>query len=108
MRRFPMRGPATQKRQISAGLKVILLLAPATLTACTKTITQDRLVVTKVPVVVPCVVERPAPPTSLKSAYPDEQWAAMDVRQKAAAVGKWGLDQQAYGRRLDASTAGCE
>jgi hypothetical protein len=85
-----------------------LALSSLTLSACTKSITQDRPIITKMPVIVPCVVDRPTAPASLKSAYPDEQWAAMDVRQKAAAAGKWGLDQQAYGRRLDASTAGCE
>lgn len=84
---------------------VILLLA---LTACTKTVTRDVPRTVNVPVAQPCALPRPTEPASLKQAYPDAEWNAMDVRQKAAAVGKWGLDQQAYGRRLNAATGACE
>lgn len=111
MKRFPLVQPATCFRQFSAGLRAILLLGPATLflAACTgKTITQDRPIVVNTPVNQPCALPRPSEPTTLHQRYPDAQWAAMDVRQKAAAVGRWGIDQQIYGRNLAAATGACE
>lgn len=92
------------------GLKrsVIATFSAIALTACAKPIVRDRPVTVHIPVAQPCALPRPASPASLKQTYPDADWRAMDVRQKAAAVGKWGLDQQAYGRQLDAATGGCE
>lgn len=90
-----------------AGATLIGLLLIA-LTGCTKTITQDRPVVVKVPVSAPCVGARPSPVPTLQERFPDAVWAGMDVRQKAAAVGKQVLDRQAYGARLDAAIGGCE
>ena len=78
----------------------------AALAACSpKVITRDVPVEVKVPISVPCAAERPSPPVPLSRAYPN--WPAMDVRQKAAAVGKQALEWQAYGEGLNAATAGC-
>jgi len=87
---------------------MVVGLALSSLTACTKPIVQDRPVTVRVPVVQPCALPRPTAPASLKQAYPDADWSEMDTRQKAAAVGKWALEQQTYGRQLGAATGGCE
>lgn len=84
------------------------VVALLTLTACTKPIVQDRPVTVRIPVAQPCALPRPTEPATLKQAYPDAAWAEMDVRQKSAAVGKWGLDQQSYGRQLNAATGACQ
>ncbi|MBU3991533.1 MAG: hypothetical protein KKA12_03135 [Alphaproteobacteria bacterium] len=70
-----------------------------------KVIYRDRPVMVSVPVPQPCATTRPARPVSLKVRTRD--WSAMDVRQKAAAVGTQLLEEQSYGRHLDAATAGC-
>lgn len=89
--------------------RLLMGLALSSLTACTpRTVTQDRPIVVNTPVSQPCALPRPSEPLTLKQAYPDAQWAAMDVRQKAAAVGRWGIDQQIYGRNLAAATGACE
>lgn len=59
------------------------------------------------PVIQPCAGTRPAKQSTLKQDYPDQVWARMDVRQKAAAVGTKGLEQKGYGELLHAATAAC-
>lgn len=59
------------------------------------------------PVIQPCAGTRPSKQSTLKQDYPDQAWARMDVRQKAAAVGTKGLEQKGYGELLDAATASC-
>lgn len=84
----------------------IVGLAFASLAACSpKVITRDVPIEVKVPVAQPCAGERPAPPAPLASSFPN--WPAMDVKQKAAAVGKQALEWQAYGQQLNAATAAC-
>lgn len=84
---------------------ILVGLALAGLTACGKTVTQDRPVTVKVPVPVACALERPARPENLKARTPD--WDMLDVRQKAAWVGRQALDWQTYGEQLDAATGAC-
>lgn len=96
------------KQNVSRYKPLALYFLALALTACTKTITQDRPVVVKVPVSAPCIGVRPSPVPTLQERFPDAVWAGMDVRQKAGAVGKQVLDRQAYSARLDAATGGCE
>lgn len=87
--------------------KFINCAAIALLTACSpRVIYKDHIVTANVPVTQPCAGERPAPVPTLRQAYPD--WSTMDVRQKAAAVGKQALDLRGYGEKLRAATGGCE
>ena len=83
----------------------IALGAFALINACAPKVVQDRPVTVRVPVHTPCVTTWPQKPAPL----PDgSHWAAMDVRQKAAAVGKWALDQKGYAEQLEAATGGCD
>lgn len=87
-------------------MRMALILALAALSACSpRVVTKDRPITVKVPVATPCALPRPLQPGSLTSRTPG--WDDMDVRQKAAAVGMWGLDWQTYGEQLNAATAGC-
>lgn len=70
-------------------------------------VTTDRVVTVKQPVPQPCAGQRPAAVTPLREKYPAAQWGAMDVKQKAAAVGAQGLERQTYGEQLDAATGAC-
>ena len=59
----------------------------ALLAACSgKTVVQDRPVRVAVPVPAPCATKRPAKVPTLRDRFSDDEWAAMDARQKAAAV----------------------
>lgn len=84
---------------------ILVGLALVSLTACGKTVVQDRPVQVKVPVPVSCVLERPAKPETLAARTPD--WDALDVRQKSAWVARHALDLRTYGEQLDAATGGC-
>lgn len=107
MKVIPICRPAPLKASISAGYRVISFAAPATLfllAACSgRTVVQDRPVTVLTPVAVPCALERPAKPGPLPG-----NWDALDVRQKAAAVGKAAIEWRDYGEALDAATAGCK
>ena len=81
-------------------LPLFLLLA-----GCGHTVVQDRPVTVKVPVSQPCAATRPTPVVPLKDQPID--WAALDVKQKAALVARQGLDLRTYGEQLNAATAGC-
>jgi hypothetical protein len=86
-------------------MKRALCLALLALAACSpKVITRDAPVVTKVPVHSPCVTAWPQKPPPL----PDgSHWAQMDVRMKAAALGKHAIELRNYADNLAASTGGC-
>jgi len=62
-------------------------------------------VVIRVPVPQPCAGTRPAEVPSLKARTPD--WAALDVRQKAAALGQAYLEERTAREKLNAATAAC-
>lgn len=82
-----------------------LALSSLTLTACApKVITRDQPVRVAVPVVQPCTLTRPTPPAPLNQRA---DWDTLDVRQKAALVGKQALDWQTYGEQLNAATGAC-
>jgi hypothetical protein len=83
---------------------VCALLILFTLTACGKTVIQDRPVRVAVPVAQSCALPRPTPPAPL-SARSD--WDSLDVKQKAALVAKQALLWQTYGEQLNAATAAC-
>ncbi len=88
-------------KRAAVGIALALALA-----GCgSKVIYRERVQTVNVPVRQPCAGARPAKVASLKARTPD--WAAMDVRQKAAATGGWALEQLTYGQNLDAATAGC-
>lgn len=90
-------------------LTIILLYGGiVSLAACKgDPIYRDRTVTVNVPVAQPCANPRPAPVAPLSERYTDEAWAALDARQKAAAVARQGLDRQTYGEQLYAATAAC-
>lgn len=78
------------------------------LSGCGTAVVKDRVQTVSVPVPQACTTERPAPVSTLKQDYTDEQWNALDVRQKAAAVGRKGLEHKAYGEDLNAATGACQ
>lgn len=92
---------------------VVLALAGASamLAGCSGsgTVIEERVITANRPVIQPCVDEagRPAAVTTLKQDLPDEQWQAMDVKQKSAAVGRKGLEHRQYGEQLGAATGSC-
>lgn len=88
-------------------MKQLIIIAALALSACGSSVVRDRPATLKVPVAQPCATARPTQPLPLKTAYPDSQWGGMDVRQKAAAVGKQALDWQTYGEQINAATAAC-
>lgn len=89
-------------------MKYPLFAILTALTACAgPTTVQDRPVRVNVPVAVPCRLASPAPVQSLSMLYPVDVWKAMDVRMKAAAVGKWALELRGYSEQLNAATAAC-
>jgi len=78
------------------------------LAACSpKVITQDRPVRVAVPVPAPCTTVKPAPVQRLKARFSDDEWAAMDARQRAAAVAENAIRLRTYGEQLHAATAAC-
>ena len=86
-----------------------LLLAVAAFTslnACSpKVITRDVPVETKVPVATPCVSSWPQKPGPL----PDgSHWAQMDVKMKAATIGKHAIELRNFADNLAAATGGCD
>lgn len=86
-------------------MKRLVIALSAALAGCGGTVVQDRPVRIAVPVPQSCATARPAPVIPLKDQAID--WAALDARQKAALVGKQGLDHKTYGERLAAATAAC-
>lgn len=89
--------------------RISLIAATLLVAGCgsSGTIVDERIVTVDRPVPQPCAAERPAQVSSLKSDFPDQVWSGMDVRQKAAAVGRKGLERQGYGEKLDAATGAC-
>ena len=87
----------------------IVALGALTLAGCAspRVITRERSVAVSVPVPQPCAAPRPDTPAPMASTYPDARWRAMDVRQKAAALGRQTLILRGYGEQLDAATAAC-
>ena len=88
--------------------KYIVLIAALALAACTGTVVQERPTTVSIPVPQPCVAgARPVAVTPLRERYGDAEWQALDVRQKAAIVGRQGLDLRSYGEDMNAATGGC-
>ena len=77
-----------------------------TLAGCGATRERTTVQRVSVPVTVPCALQRPAKPASLKAQTPG--WDTMDVAQKTAAASAWALDLLIWGEQTDAATAGCE
>lgn len=88
--------------------KIAVVCAALALVGCGQTVTQERPVSVNVAVPQPCLAgARPAAVTPLRERYSDAEWNALDPRQKAALVGKQGLDLRTYGEDLNAATGGC-
>lgn len=85
-------------------MKPAALLAFLLLASCGKAIVQDRPVTVKVPVAQSCALPRPSPPAPLSGRT---DWDSLDVKQKAALVGKQALDWQTFGEQLNAATSAC-
>lgn len=96
-----------------AGLEIaaclgILAAAALLLAGCgPKVVTRDRPVSVSMPVSQPCAGPRPPAVPILRERFPDPAWAAMDLRQKAAAVGGQALELRGHGEQLAAATAAC-
>lgn len=86
-------------------MKRLVIALSVALAGCGGTVVQDRPVRTAIPVPQPCATARPAPVIPLKDQAID--WSALDVKQKAALVGKQALDHKTYGEHLAAATAAC-
>lgn len=89
-------------------MKKLLVMAPMLLVASCNgsTVVKDRPVAVNTPVTVPCALERPQRPVPLVEQTPG--WDSLDVRQKAAAVGKWALELVTYTEQLEAATSSCQ
>lgn len=88
--------------------KPAILIVAALLGGCAQdTVIEERIVKVDRPVPQPCAGSRPADVTPLSEEYTDPEWYAMDVRQKAAAVGRKGLERQQHGEALAAATGAC-
>ena len=90
-------------REIFAYVLVVMLAL--WLIGCTKPVYRDRVVSVSKPVPQPCAGTRPVAVPTLKERYPD--WSGMDVRMKAAAVGKQALELRGFGEQLSAATGAC-
>lgn len=84
---------------------LVVGLALASLTACGPRAVQDRPIAVKVPVAQPCALPRPAEVSPLAARA---DWDDLDVRQKAALVGKQALELRTYGEQLNAATGACK
>lgn len=87
-------------------MRMLLLPLALVLASCGSTVVKDRPVAVNTPVTVPCALERPQRPVPLVEQTPG--WDSLDVRMKAAAVGKWALELLTYSEQLEAATAGCK
>lgn len=98
-----------KRAAIEIGVYVAVMSAVILLVAgCSpRVVWRDRIVTVNVPVAQPCAGTRPAPVPTLRERYADPAWAAMDVRQKAAAVGKQAVELRGHGEQLNAATAAC-
>lgn len=67
----------------------------------------EKPVEVKVPVSVPCVVNKPSEPTSLRDRIPRDEWEAMTTDQREKLAQAQALDRKVYGDSLTVATAGC-
>lgn len=94
------------KRISDIALAALALALPAC--GPTPSIPEVRIETVPVPVAVPCVVNRPGLPATLKQQYPADKWAAMPTGAKAQAVAAQAGERLNYEGRLEAATAGCK
>ena len=89
---------------------VLAFLAIILLSGCAhhETVVRDRTVTVDVPVPVPCVKTWPDQVPAIRDQLTPEERAALDVRQRAALVGRNALSLRTYGEQLYASTGGCK
>lgn len=84
-------------------MRLALILACSAMSACSpRIVTRNAPVTVSVPVSAPCALPRPAKPSPIAG-----DWTALDVKQKAAAVGEKAIQWRDYGEALDAATAAC-
>lgn len=95
-------------------MKKALMLA-LTLSGCATVppavVYRDRPVEVQVPVAQPCIVV-PAgvtltSPLPLNKQYTEQQWKALDPKQKAAILASHALELRTYGENIRGATAGC-
>lgn len=75
--------------------------------ATNPTIVKDRPTEVAIPVIVPCVDERPAVVKTLKENYSTAEWYNFTLKQKAELAGAQSLRRKSYGEALDAATGAC-
>lgn len=108
MKVYPLRGitPYNPLKGINTHMRLLTCaFICAALSACSpKVVRHDVPVVVSKLVTQPCAAIRPEKPEPLPDA---SHWAKYDVRQKAAALGKYTIEWRNYGEALDAATAAC-
>lgn len=78
------------------------------LSGCAGTVRKNVPVPVKIAVAQPCVQgSRPTPVIPLNQALSDDEWKKLDVRQKAATIGRQGLALKSFSEDLNAATGGC-
>ena len=88
----------------------LMAVALGSIAGCAHTPEQvivEKPVEVKVPVPVPCVVNKPSEPGSLRDKVDRTTWSYMTTDQREKLVGAQALDRKAYGDALTAETAGC-
>lgn len=89
-------------------MKRIIIIAALALVGCGGSVVQERPTTVSIPVPQPCVDgPRPASVKPIREQMTRDERDTLDVRQKAALVGKQGLDLRAYGEDMNAATGGC-
>lgn len=91
-------------------LIIYAALASMLLAGCAQkqgSIIKEVPVEVKVPVVVPCMGERPEEVLSLRDQFTREEWEALTTDQRENLLAAQALLRKIYGDRLTAASAGC-
>lgn len=88
-------------------MRLFLLIFTLLLAGCqSRVIYKDRVVTVTKPVATPCVSgERPPAVKSLKEKYPD--WYEKSPKQQAELFALQVIEENSYGKLLDAATSAC-
>lgn len=83
------------------------LMVLLTTAGCTTTVTKPVPVEVKVPVTIPCVVDKPQEVKALRDRIKKDQWAALSTDQRQSLLLSQGLDRKAFGDKAMTVIAGC-
>lgn len=94
--------------------KILSILAPlALLSACATTGQEDVIIrevpiEVKVPVIVPCVGNKPEAVVPLRDQVSRQEWSMMNTSQREALLAIQAENRKLYGEQLDDATIGCK